>query len=323
MTHRAVNRIAAIVISAGVLLFTAGSPGATSDDIARAALEMKKAAEAADRLEPNGEQVCNWAAPVATSSDMEQAIARYLVAPSSSIPENIRASRLWRVSLVASDITNRLRVRVSECATILRYEGNTRSTYVKASEALAALESAQEKFDNLAFEKTLQQEEVTASNQRAAEAGGQPPRIIGGVASDALTAAEETKRAAEFAGNVTDQAAANGGCTKFTVGAKRSGSLPNLSALIDGLTHKSQPPSHALGVEMWLATRDAKAEQIRVFMAMEACAVDVGEKKGSRNLAAKSLEAYSRLTKATAALQLLALRETELEEQAVVTAEER
>src|SRR5271170_4549876 len=80
----------------------------SADEIMDAALDMRRAAEQADKLGADGAKYCNWSVASLDASDLDAAISRFLLNHGSRVPETIPASKVWRVSFVAGDMVHQL-----------------------------------------------------------------------------------------------------------------------------------------------------------------------------------------------------------------------
>src|SRR5207245_8911403 len=93
--------IALLFALLGSVPCTAQVVKANSEAIMDAAFEMKKAAEQADKLDPDGRKHCGWGISSTDASDLNDAISRFLLNHRIQVPEKLPASTLWHVSFVA------------------------------------------------------------------------------------------------------------------------------------------------------------------------------------------------------------------------------
>lgn len=286
----------------------------SSDDIMDAAFDMKKAAEQADKLDSDGRKHCGWGIASADASDLSDAISRFLLNHGSRVRENVPASKMWRVSFAAGDLIHRLAVGQSECILKLRYSDDARSVDVAASAIIMKFTTAKERFDALAYQQTRWQEQNTlqmGDNARAAK--GDPPAIMEVGSERTLSAAHDIKQAAEAAGKVTTEAATTSGCLRSP---SKLPDLTELTKLIEYLEHAPHSPSHIPAANMWgVINGEVSVAQLDILITIQACSPYAGEKKKARNVATEALQAYHRLTAAIASFDVLALQQTEWEEQ--------
>lgn len=276
-----------------------------------AALDMKRAAELADKLAPDGTKYCKWGISYIDASDLDVAISRFLLNHGTRVPDYVPASKMWHVSFVVNDIVHQLAVGATQCDVDVRFSDNARSVSVSASSILSKLMLARGKFDQLAYQQTQWQEESNSQNQSEAYNRNLPD--TGQVApSKVLGAARDLEQAAEGAAKVTNEAAKAKGCRHTDLKAPE---VNYLAKLLDYLEHTPHLPNYVPALSMWGARYEVLDAQLVIFTTMESCTYYAIEKKQARNMATEALQAYHQLTAAIATFDSLALRQTEWEEQ--------
>jgi hypothetical protein len=318
--------IAALAVGVSIVSLQCAAQVAkvSPDEVMDSALDMKRAAEQADRLAPLGEKYCGWTVASTDASDVSTAISRFLLSHASNVPEKIAAAKMWRVSFVVGDMIHQLAIRNNECVTNIRYSDNARSVYASASAILNKMRLARSKFDLLAGEQTLWEEkkispqatntDESVGNERPDELySGHSPDVTKAEPREILSAAREMKDAAENAARVTTEAINTKECSQTDPATRPS--LTYLSKLVDDMEHTPRLPSYILAGDMWTVHNEGLGAQLGILMTMEECSLYAGEKKKALNVASEALQAYYRLTKAVAAFDVLALQQTEWEEQ--------
>ena len=311
--HRTMLLVVAVL---GVSVLSSSQvKGVRSEDVMEAALDMKRTVEQADKLEVLGAQYCRWGVSSVNASDLEIAISRYLLNRRSTVPVKIAASQMWHGSLVAGDEYHQLAVGILQCDVNLRYSDGARSVAVSGASILFKMGLARGKFDELAYQQTRWQAESaslhTGNTDGQDELGSEKSRR-GSMTklTDVLTTAREIKEAAEGAAKITADAANTRGCLRPI----EPPTFTYLSKLIDYMEHAPHPPSYIPAANMWGANGEALAAQLGIFSTLEACLPSAGDKKKVRTVSENALRAYHRLTKAIVAFDLLALQQTEWEE---------
>jgi hypothetical protein len=210
--------VATIAVSIASLQCTAQVSKVSSEDIMDAAFDMKRASDAADKLAADGSKYCRWSIASLDTSDLEVAISRLLLNHGANVPENVSASKMWRVSFVGADITNQLAMRTSECDLNLRYSDEARSVSLAASSALFKLMLARGKFNNFAYQQTIWQEQ---NSQERGNTDSDERQGTGKVTTDViLVAASEMREAAEAVGKLTTESQATSGCVHVDTQAR-------------------------------------------------------------------------------------------------------
>lgn len=288
----------------------------SSEEIMDAALDMRRAAEQADKLTQPGEKYCKWGAASLDASELDTAISRFLLNHTLTVPENIAASQMWRVDVVAEGLVHQLTLGASQCAADIRHSDDAHSAFDSASSILIKMIAARLKLYNLARQQTRWQEESTSQQTRSTDAAdpysGRSQGAMRAEPREVLSAAREIEESGEAAAKVTAKAANRKECLRA---APVPLSLTFLNELIAGIGHTPQLPSYILASNMWDANEEAFAARVDIFSTMEGCLVYAGERKRARDLAGEALQAYHRLRTAIATLSVLALQQTEWEEQ--------
>jgi len=171
-----------------------------------------------------------------------------------------------------------------------------------ASSVLTRLFWARSKLNGLAYQQTIWQEQ-NESNLNSRATNVDPDKV--------LSAAREMKEAAEASVKVATEAETTAVCLHSD--SKVTLDLTNLDKLVD---MARTPHSYIRAANMWGVTvMEASAAQLDLIGALTACSLHAVEKKKAMNVVSESLRAYTRLASATAAFAVLALQQTEFEEQ--------
>jgi hypothetical protein len=161
-----------------------------TEDVVRAAFEVMKAAQVADGIDAEAVERCDAThrAKVA-SSDVEEAISRYLLRPGQYVPAAVPASNVWLVRKPSSAALHALILNWLLCEG--RVDLRARDTARRAARAATALASARESLALLALRMT-QSEELGGFDPSAARG---PIQQVSG--EEILATALEMKAAAE------------------------------------------------------------------------------------------------------------------------------
>ena len=125
------------------------------EDLMDTVLDMKKAAATADKLAPDGLKYCHWGIAPIDATDLDSAVSRFLLNNGSQVvPEDISASKIWRVSLVADDLINQLEIRLQGCNLGMRLNRGIYDVAVAVKPVLSKLQEAKYKFARQAFQQT-------------------------------------------------------------------------------------------------------------------------------------------------------------------------
>ncbi|MFZ0779497.1 MAG: hypothetical protein WAM86_00010 [Candidatus Sulfotelmatobacter sp.] len=220
---------------------------------------------------------------------------------------------MWRVSIVAADIINQFAMKVSECDLRLRHSDQARDVFLSASSALQKLIMVRGKFDELAYQQTIWQEQSTPAPGNDES----PERQVLGTGKVAtgeiLNVAREMKGSAEAAVMASAASRKNPACIHPDIQDKAP-DFTDLTKLIDYMARLSGSNRAIPAANMWGVASACDAAQVDILSAIEACSTYAGDKEEARNAATESLRAYHRLTEAIAAFDELALRQTEWEE---------
>src|ERR1022692_4310827 len=106
--------VAVLITSTICIPCVAQATRINADDLMDSAFDMKKSAERADKLASDGSKYCGWGIASIDASDLSDAISRFLLSHGSSVPETVLASKMWRVSFVAKDLTNQLEMGLEQ-----------------------------------------------------------------------------------------------------------------------------------------------------------------------------------------------------------------
>lgn len=281
-----------------------------TEDMMDAVFDMKKAAGAADSLASDGMKYCRWGYAELDGSDLDVAISRYLLKHGSQVPDDIAASNLWRVSLIARDIANQSATGASMCYLQLRLSDEARNVGLRAASLSTKLLIARTKFNEFAYERTKWQEAQTDSSHKDAKG-----ESLGSVPTkDILAAAIEMKDAAEIESKLAARSRKTPGCLQSNSPTQIDWS--DLDKIIDYMTRVANSPHRAIpAANVWGVAIQAEAAQLSILITQQSCLPYAGEKKEARNLASDATAAYGRLRRAIADFEALALRQTQSEEQ--------
>jgi len=325
MSRATIMFIASFFALLGSVLCTAQVVKANSEAIMDAAFDMKKAAEQADKLKPDGRKHCGWGISSTDAPDLDDAISRFLLNHRIQVPETLPASKLWRVSFVAGDLIHKLAMGGSQCELKIRYSDGLRVRYsadahgvhIATSGILVRFMQARITFNQLAYQQTRWQEQGNSQvpEDSIQREGGIPS---GRVDSErVLSAAREVKEAAEAARKVSAEATGTTPCLLSDTPSKPP-DLSYTTKLVDYIERTAHMRTKIPATNIWGVNVEARNSQIDILATMQACAAAgyVGENKKARKIASEALQAYHRLTAAIAKIDALALQQTEWEEQA-------
>ena len=286
-----------------------------SENIMDAAMDMKRAVVLADNLNPDGAKYCNWGLNMFDVSGLDKGISGYLLNHGSKIPDNIAASKMWRVGYIVVGLVNQLMMGTMQCRLRSPVSSDARIIYSSASSVLQRLLQAQDKFERLAYQQTGWEEQ--RSSQDKSEVYNKALPDTGQVApAKFLRAIRDVQEAAEAAAKVTSEAQKTKGCS-LDSGAKAP-ELDFLSRLVSdlgGLERTSRLPGYVPAGHMWEANFDATAAQLDIAITSEVCTPYPGQNRGASNMSSEALQAYHRLRAANATLYSQAIQQTEWEEQ--------
>jgi len=289
---------------------------ASSEDLMDAAFDMKKASLAADKLAADGFKYCRWSLAELDTSDLDVAVSRFLLNHGSQVPENLSASKMWRVSLLTRDLVNQLAMGSSMCNLRIRFSDEARRVGRAASSSLLKLMVARSKFNDLAYQQTKRQESIRGpeDKERSGEGSGKV------ATKEILVAALEMKAAGEIEGMLAAKSQTTSGCLHSDPTEPIDWS--DLTKLIDYMNHISNSPSTIPPANMWGVALEAEVAELSIFRTLDLCTPYAAEKKKARNVATESSAAYHRLRVAITVFEALALRQTEWEEQVVTQKQE-
>jgi hypothetical protein len=288
-----------------------------AEDLMDSVLDMKKAAAIADKLTPDGSKYCHWGVASFDASDLDSVVSRLLLSHGSVVPDEISASKMWRVSLVADDLIDQLEMRLQDCNLGMRLSPDIHSVAIAGKPVLSKLQDAKHRFARQAFQQTEWQEwshaklffpskPDTANNRLGAPAVG---------VNEILGASLEVRGAWEDASKVIIEATDTKECLTFGPSDKRIEAV-ELDKLIDRVSSVSPPGSYVPAADMWLVAITTETPRLAVQYALEACGYNALWKKKAKRVADAAVGSDHRLKAAVAKLNALALKQTEWEEQA-------
>jgi hypothetical protein len=283
----------------------AQTQGVHPEDVLNSALSMKAAAEEADNLTPKGKEYCNWDIDRVKSSDLEAAISGLLLEGKLIVPQQIPASRMLRVSFVADEILNQLRVDEIECALLASSSGGAHSLFRDIASIQDHLAKAKAKFETKVGQQIIFQEENSRQALADAARNGDRHRQD----SDALDSAREIKHLVENAALVTQNAMSSSVCLELHPSTTSGIDLGELDGLPSPTTH------FLLAGSLWAEYQQFEVARLDAFYTTLACAPNASEKKKARILMSQALDAYHNLRREISKFAVLALHQTEWEEQ--------
>jgi hypothetical protein len=280
------------------------------DDLMDVVFDMKKAAITADKLSSDGVKYCGWGVAPLDASDLDLVISRSLLNHGSIVPEEISASKMWRVSFVAEGLINQLEMGLQECALGVRLRDGARSVDVAARPVLVRFFDARFRFDRQAYQQTAWQETKHSKPSETDEGTGAP----GVDANSILGVLREVREAWKAANDAVVEADSTKECAHGD-----SPTTPDepveLDKLIDRLSRVSHSGNYIPAADMWLVAITTETQKLAVTVAIESCAYYAIGKKKAERAATESFHSYQRLRAALAKFDALALKQTEWEEQ--------
>jgi hypothetical protein len=280
------------------------------EDIMDAALDIKKAAQRADELQTDGAKYCGWGKARVDAPDLNVAISRHLLNHRSVVPDHILASKMWRVSFIATDLIEQLELGGAQCAMLLRSSSEAHSLFGEYASVEKRLQDLTfSKFTQLAARQTIGQEEANLESIRKGQQSD--PETLKVQLRSIIIAAREMKEAAVAANKATQQSGMVSECLR---GAEPIFALDSLSALIDSIEHG--PTNYfLLASNMINAYLDAESAELLVDSTLQACSLYAAEKKKAAHMASEALVAHHRLRKAIVEFEPLVVQQAEWEEQ--------
>jgi hypothetical protein len=285
------------------------------EDLMDTVLDMKKAAATADKLSPDGSKYCHWGIAALDASELDSAISRFLLSHGSVVPDDISASKMWRVSFVADDLINQLEFRSQECNLGMRLNRGTYDIAVASKVVLSKLRDAKHKFAGQAYLQTVWQEwnhaKLVSPNKPDPTADMGTPAVD---TTQILDASLEVREAWETANKVATEADATKECLPFGPPEKRIEPV-ELDKLIDRVSRVSHSGSYVLASDMWLVAIAADNQKLTTQFTLEACGYYALWKKKAKKVADAAVDSDHRLKAAVTKFNALALKQTEWEEQ--------
>lgn len=261
-----------------------------ADDLMDIVFEMKKAAATADKLAPDGSKYCRWGITQLDSSDLDSAVSRFLLSRGSIVPDDISASKMWHVSLVAEDLINQLEMGLQECNLGLRLSRGAHSVAVAGKPVLWKLIDAKRRFAREAYQQTAWQERNHGRPEEAGEGLGAPGVDGNGILGVSL----EIREAWEGASRAMSEAETTKECARTESPGKRDEPV-ELNKLINRLSGASPSGSYIPAADMWLVGITAQTQRLAVTVALEACSYYAVGKKNAERVATALFHSYQRL----------------------------
>jgi hypothetical protein len=286
-----------------------------TEDLMDTVWDMKKAAATADKLSPDGSKYCHWGTATLDASDLDLAVFRFLLNRGSQVViDDISASMMWHVSLVADDLINQLEFRLQECNLGMRLNRGSHDIAVASKDVLSKLRDANFKFAGQAYLQTVWQEE--GNHAKLLSPNKPDPTNTGTPAVDTtqiLGASREVREAWESANKVATEADATRQCLPFGPTDKRIEPV-ELDKLIERVSSLAPFGSYVPASEMWLVAISANNQKLTTQFTLEACGYYALWKKKAKKVADAASDSDQRLKAAVTKFNALALRQTEWEE---------
>lgn len=306
--------------AASALLLLAASLGSglpaqtqrvSSEDVLNATFDVKKATDAADKVDSDALQYCGSTnRALATSSDVEESTSEYLLKPGQHVGETVLASHVWMVRNRASGVLHFVILNALECDSQAESKKGAREVAARAMDVAASLGKARETLGYLALQLTKWQEGETPVLDLE---GGNGP--LERVSSEAILKASLEMEAAAQAADSADLDVASGRCerSKGTLAADLQKDISDYLSV-----RGPHPPAYIPASNMWFVTRHVLAGEFHAATGAAICTLYAERKRKAVDLATKSYEAYKKLKDARERFEELALQQTRWEEQQVI-----
>jgi hypothetical protein len=277
--------------------------------------DMKSAAVTADRIASDGSKYCHWGVAPLNASDFDSAVSRFLLNNGSRVPDDISASKMWRLSFVADELINQLETGLHDCNRGMRLNRSIYDVAVAGKPVLSKLQDAKFKFVRQAYQQTDWQEWnhvklLFPSKSDGARDGPGAPAVD---VNEILGASLELRKAWESASKAVIQTDVTKECVKYGPSDKRNEPI-ELNKLIDRVSHTSPSGAYIRAADMWLVAITAEIQKLDVQHAHESCGYYAIWKKKAKKVADETNVSEQRLKAALTEFASLALRQTEWEE---------
>jgi hypothetical protein len=301
-----------MVISVGLEL-SAQVQSVSPEHVLRAALDVKRVADAADKLDSDALEYCGSTHRAAiTSSDVEESISEYLLKPGQLVPDTLPASNVWMVRNRISGVLHFVVLNALECATQADSRKGAREAAVRAMDIAANLGRARENLGALALQQTKWQEGEPLA--LAPDVGKGP---IERVSSETiLRASLEMESEAQIADNA-EVDVASGRCDRWKGAHLTAANLhKDISEYL--FVPGGHSPIYIPASNMWFVTRYVLTGEFHAATGAAICALDAERKKKAVKLGTKAYDAYKALKSARERFEELALQQTRWEEQQAI-----
>jgi hypothetical protein len=138
---------------------TAQAKMVTSEEVFKAVLNVKQAAEAADAVNEDAIRYCHATKAKITSKDLEKEVSRDLVGNGSRLPSSVAASDMWEVADVADAIEFGVGLDTMHCALRFNQDYRAQATAQSGLTAYSNLSTAKVEFEDLARRQTTWEEQ--------------------------------------------------------------------------------------------------------------------------------------------------------------------
>ncbi len=146
------------VVSVGIL--SAHAQRVSPEDFLKASLEAKRISDTADKLDSDALEYCGSThRALVTSSDVQEAVATYLLKPRQRVPDDVPASNAWMVRNRISGVLHFVVINAIQCATQADARKGARDAASRAMSIAANLASAMQILGGLALQQTKWQRE--------------------------------------------------------------------------------------------------------------------------------------------------------------------
>lgn len=286
-----------------------------ASDLMDIVFDMKSAAVTADRIASDGSKYCPWGVAPLNASDLDRAVSRFLLNNGSRVPDDISASKMWRVSFVADDLINQLESGLQDCNRGMRLNRSIYDVAVAGKPVLSKLQDAKFKFVRQAYQQTEWQEWnhvklLFPSKSDGVSDGPGAPAVD---ANEILGVSLELREAWESASKVVIEADATKECLGYGPSDKRNEPI-ELNKLIDRVSHVSRSGAYIPAADMWLVAITAETQKLAVQYSLASCGYYAIWKKKAKRVTNEASDSQQRLKVALTKFDSLALRQTEWEE---------
>jgi hypothetical protein len=131
----------------------------SSEEILKAALAVKQAAEAADAVNEDAIRYCHATKSKVTAKDLESEISAVLLKPDRHLPDSVAASGMWEVASIADTLEFDVGLDTMHCALLFNEDNRAQTTGRSGLTAYSNLSDAKVAFEALAQQQTMWEEQ--------------------------------------------------------------------------------------------------------------------------------------------------------------------